>query len=173
MRGIWTAPEVYARIATMIRLSLITLLLAACNNAAPPPEPEPAGRTVTAQPNSARSCLRTKTLHSQLQKWAVRARFTQTLEAGQIHKEPMQVLDGVAYRIESCGDGGVVDAGLTITDENGTIVAQSSGSKEPLVEFGPGDWGALEIVLEQRTLQAAGTGAVAVAVQYRSVESTE
>ena len=85
----------------------------------------------------------------------------------------MQVLDGVAYRIDSCGDGGVIDAGLTITDENGDVVAQSSGSKEPLVEFGPGDWGALEIVLEQRVLQAAGTGAVAVAVQYRSVEDSE
>jgi hypothetical protein len=157
----------------MIRQTLFTFLLIACNNAEPPTETEPTGRSVTAHPNQARSCLRTKTLHSQLKKWSVRARFTQSLEAGQVHKEPMQVLDGVAYRIDSCGDGGVIDAGLTITDENGDIVAQSSGSKEPLVEFGPGDWGALEIVLEQRVLQAAGTGAVAVAVQYRSVEDSE
>jgi len=155
-----------------MRIIVLALLTVGCGGSeAPTPPPEPASmRSVTAQPNQARTCLRTKTLHSQLQNWAVRARFTQTLEAGQIHKEPMTVLDGVKYRIDSCGDGGVVDAGLKILDENGDIVAEASGSKEPLVEFGPGDWGSLEIVLEQRQLQAKGTGAVAVAVQYQGIE---
>ena len=102
-----------------------------------------------------------------MQKWSLRARFTETLEAGQVHKEPATVLNGVEYRLEACGDLGVVDAGLKVLDEEGNVIAETSGSREPVIEFGPGPWGGLEIVLEQRELQAAGTGAVAVALQYR------
>ena len=153
-----------------MRYLIFALILIGCGGAESTPTPAPSVRSVTAKPHQARDCLRTKTMHSQLQNWAVRARFTQTLEAGQIHKEPMTVLDGVKYRIESCGDSGVVDAGLKIVDGNGDVVGEASGSREPLLEFGPGDWGSLEIVLEQRALQSPGTGAVAIAVQYQRID---
>ncbi len=151
--------------------ALIFLFLVGCAAEESAPTPAPT-RSVVARPAEAQTCLRTKTFDAGLKNWAVRTRFTATLEAGQIHKEPMTVLDRVEYRLDACGDAGVVDAGLRVVDGEGATVGEASGSREPFIEFGPGDWGELEIVIEQRALKAAGTGAIAIAVEYREIEET-
>lgn len=117
----------------------------------------------------AQACVRSKIWDGYSDGWAVRTAVAAELDQGQRKVYTVTLYEGVEYRIQGCGDDGVLDVDVAIYDENGRLVKRdATKDRQPELIFRPDRSGDYFLVMYARHLAAPGTPAgIAMAVTYR------